>query len=199
VSVELIDRAPIYAWLARLLVREIDVETWNGLRSEPVRSLLTRLEPSLGAPLELALSPHREGELSEEFTRLFLLPGGVPPFASVWLESREQDEAAGKNSGESIRRKITLLAERGFKTLGREPVRAEPWGQLPLDHVALLFDLVSHGAASPTPGDFEIALRLDRALLEDWLAPFGVALHERAREPIYRALGQIISSMGAAK
>jgi TorA maturation chaperone TorD len=199
VSIELIDRAPIYAWLSGLLVREIDAETWNGLRAEPVRSLLTRLEPSLVASLERELTPRREGRLSEEFTRLFLLPGGVSPFAGVWLESRAPDKAVGQDSGESFPRKVSLLVERGFEALGREPIKAEPWGQLPLDHVSLLFDLISHGAKSTAPGDLEIALRLEHALLDGWLMPFGAALHERSREPIYRALGKLISSMGAVE
>jgi len=195
VRLDLNERAPIYAWLATLFVREIDATTWEGLRSYPVRSILTQLEPSLDAELEHALLSERAAELDEEFTRLFLLPGGVSPLASAWREESGENRQPDKRPEESIREGIAQLVGHGFEALGREPVRAEPWGRLPLDHVSLLFDLVSCGATSSTPSDLETAHHLDRELLGEWVGRFGRALSEQADEPIYRSLGRLVYSM----
>jgi TorA maturation chaperone TorD len=195
VRLDLSERAPIYAWLAPLFVREIDATTWQELQSDPLRSILTRLEPSLDAELELELLSERASELDEEFTRLFLLPGGVLPVATAWLETSGEGQESEKPPEEAIREGIVQLVGHGFEALGREPVRAEPWGRLPLDHISLLFDLVSCGATSSTPSDLETAHYLDRELLGEWLERFGRALSEQANEPIYRALGRLLYSM----
>lgn len=195
---ELAERAPIYAWLSRLLVREIQAEDWDEIRSVPIRSILGRLDPLLHDDLATALSPERKEALAEEFARLFLMPGGASPFASSWLAPGASQEERSSTHNRS-RDEITLLVGRSFVALGREPIQREPWGRLARDHVAVILDLVARAQASNETADRELAAHLDRELLGAWLTSFGRALDERARVPLYRALGRLLTSLHAVE
>lgn len=187
----LAERAPIYAWLAIRFSREIDAVAWAELRSEPLRSILVQLEPALAQPLSLPLSMETEEMLAEEFARLFLLPNGVSPLATPWVASMSGREPS------LVRDDLTAIVRNGFEALGRKPSGAEPGGRLPLDHVALLFDLVAVSAVqgSMDSSDLAIAHHLDRELMNEWLVPFGESLTSKARHPLYGALGQLIADL----
>ncbi|WP_279244632.1 TorD/DmsD family molecular chaperone [Candidatus Litorirhabdus singularis] len=178
---DLAERAPIYAWLARLLVCEIDAEAWRQLGT--ARDVLVQLEPALADELAGQLTPSRCEDLAEEFARLFLLPNGVSPFASSWI--------AENQASESIRDEISMMVGQGLLALGHQAVHREPWGRLPQDHVAVLLDLVASAQLSNDATANEIAGHLDQQLLGAWLLAFGSALAQSSREPLYRALGQL--------
>ncbi len=178
------ERAPIFRWLARLLVVEVDATLWSELRSEPQRSIWSRLDPALAVQLAHPLDADREAALQEEFARLFLLPGGVSPVAHRWLEG---DPVAN-------RERVLGLAREALQRLDRAPIQAEPWGRLPLDHGALLLELVATAADIQA----DLAAELERTLLEPWLPAFGASLAEEAREPVYRAAGRLVAGLDAA-
>lgn len=190
----LAERAPIYAWLATQFTREIDAVAWAELRSEPLRSILVRLEPTLTQPLSLPLSTETKENLAEEFARLFLLPNGVSPLAAPWIAS-----ASGRDPSQ-VRDDLTTIVGNGFEALGRKPSGSEPGGRLPLDHVALLFDLIAVSAAQGAmdSSDLAIAHHLDRELMNEWLVSFGETLASKARHPLYRAIGQLVADLHAS-
>lgn len=186
-GLDLADRGPIYAWLSRLLALELDGEEWEGLRLEPVRSILVRLDRNLGDELARPLTSSKRETYAEEFARLFLLPAGVSPFASSWIgESDVRDRT---------RDEIAAFIDRVYRAVEREPIDAEPWGRLPRDHIAVILDLVAEAQRSTAPGDREVAAHLDRELLGPWIARFGRVLGDRARVPFYRALGRLIAAL----
>jgi TorA maturation chaperone TorD len=184
VTLELNQRAPIYAWLARLLVREIQAPDWDALRAEPIRGILARLEPALDAELDNELTSLAQENLHAEFARLFLLPGGVSPFATQWISDHSMRDRT--------RDEITGLIKRSLSALGRMEIHQEPWGRLPSDHIAVIFDVVAQADASSDPRDRKVAAHLDRELLGAWLGSFGRTLSEQAHHPLFRALGEVL-------
>ena len=188
-GLDLAVRGPIYSWLSRLLAQEVDGQEWEGLRLEPVRSILVRLDPNLEDELARSLTSSKREAYAEEFARLFLLPGGVSPFASSW--TGESDAL------DPTRDAIATFVDQVYLAVGREAIEAEPWGRLPRDHIAVILDLVAEGQRSTDPAHHEVAAHLDRELLGPWIARFGDALGDRARVPLYRALGRLIAALHA--
>jgi TorA maturation chaperone TorD len=181
----IVERAPIYGWLSGFLVREIDEARWIGLGREPIRGLLSRAEPGFHAWSASPFTEEIDAALAEEYARLFLLPEGVSPFVSTWLDG-DREQLSGS---------LASMVERGLVVLAREPVRREPWGRLPLDHLACVFDVVSESIASGEPMQVEVAIHLDTELLGPWLVSFGERVRTLAETPFYRAIGSIITEL----
>ena len=188
---ELSQRAPIYRWIAQLLIAEVDAAGWRGLREEPVRSTLARLVPALDRALTVDFTTEVRDAHAEEYARLFLLPNGVSPFASSWIELEGLPERS--------RDELAVLVERGFESLGRVPNDVGAWGRVPRDHVALILDLVSQAASraaqSQRTEDREIAEHLDAQLVGAWIGRFARALGDGSRLPLYRALGRLLDQL----
>ena len=181
------ERAPIYAWLANFFVCEIDHETWNALQADGIRETLIRLEPRLKFDFDNPLTSEPLENLREEFSRLFLLPNGVPPFASSW--------ASEGNANHQTADEIAQLVDQSLLALGRESVHRAPWGRLQRDHVSVILDLVASAAISHDPRDQELGAHLERELLAPWFTTFGRTLASRAQNPVYVALGRLIASV----
>lgn len=179
------ERAPIYGWLSRLLVQEIDEPAWSHLARDPIRQILSQTEPGFGTWSAVAFSETLASSLAEEYARLFLLPGGVSPFVSAWLDG-DRDQLGAS---------LATMVTRGLEVLGREPVLREPWGRLPLDHLAFVFDVVSESISMGEPMQVEVATHLDTELLGPWLVPFGERVRERATTPLYRGIGSLIAEL----
>lgn len=188
-SLTLAERAPIYAWLAPLFAQEIDSDLWATLRTPGVRDLLTHVQPDFEPWIAQPLTPELREACAAEYARLFLLPGGVPPFASAWMDGNREQLGA----------ELSVIVLRSCEVLGREPRRAEPWGKLPLDHVGLLFDLTSISARSADPLNREVGNHLAGEMLGEWLVSFGSALGEKANLPLYRALGRCVEMLHQAE
>ena len=176
-------RAPIDAWLARVLACELDDETARTLREEPLCHLLQCLEPQLGSVWPLATDAEDDRRDREDFARLFLLPGGLPPRAGAFLPG-----APALAEGHA-----TAMVDRALDLLGRRAVSRSPWGRLPRDHFALILELVAHASCSDDPIDRSLARELDAALLGPRLVAFGEALAEAAEHPVYRAIGRLVA------
>ncbi len=184
-SLSLAERAPIYAWLAPLFAQEVGADLWATLRMPGVRDLLAGLDPEFEPWIAQPLSPELAEECAAEFARLFLLPGGVPPFASAWIDGNREQLGA----------ELSATVLRSCEVLGREPRRAEPWGKLALDHLGLLLDLTSESSRSHDALDREVGEHLAAEMLGEWLVPFGSALSKKARLPLYRALGRCVEML----
>ena len=177
------ERAPIYRLLSRLLIREVDAATWVALREPTIVDFLEVAAPDFGEWIAREPNADRLEELAEEFARLFLVPGGVPLFASAWIEGQP----------EIVANDLARFAHEILEATGREPVSAEPWGRLPLDHLALWLDLIA-GLADESP---ELARHLDEQLTGAWIVALGRSLEGLAASPLYRSVGALLQDLNA--
>ncbi len=182
------ERAPLYGFCADLLLHEIDPARLAVLSQPQVCEVLDRAAPGYRSWQTAGWSPARESELRSEYARLFLLPGGTPPFASAWIDGER----------EALGAQLATLVTRALEALGRERVRAEPWGELPLDHAGLLFDLVVSGVQAGDARGRAVAAHVEEEAITPWIATFGRALAEQAASPPYVALGHLLDALADA-
>lgn len=123
-TVAALGRSGVYRLLAAFYRSEPDAVLLDTLGSAEVRSILIEL----GVDRE-CLAPERSGagnakeraglldELAEEYAALFILPGGVKPYASVWLKGQLCDEPEWKarefykNCGLIIPEDVNIFAD----------------------------------------------------------------------------------------
>ncbi len=109
---ELIASAGLYALLGRCLESEVDEALLGALRGE-LREPLGELGLVLDAGFYEADSARVLAELAEEFTGLFVAPGGVSPYASVFETGRmfqepaDHAERAYREAGWSFHRRLS--------------------------------------------------------------------------------------------
>ncbi len=169
-------RADLCLLAAHLMLRELDGDALDVLRAEGVASVLDRLAPGCAGHLERDWDEQAFDLEAAEYCRLFLLPGGVSPYAGVWLE------------GEQARRLVLAESEASATALGF--TNHMPDG-LPADHLGVLLALVAEAwRVSDSAG--EPATSLSSSLFDGWLARFLDSLAQRARSPLYRALAGLI-------
>jgi len=179
------ERAPFYALVSRLLLEEVHRETFERLREEPVRSLLIAADSGCEGWLDQDWDESRELRLREEYARLFLMSSGVPPFVSAWLEGDREKLGA----------ELHAFVTGCLRALAREPRVVEPWGRLPLDHLGLLLELVNLAVEEDTEMTLEIAQKMEKELLGDWVVVFSRTLVQKAQEPLYVALGRLLEDL----
>lgn len=170
------ERVPFDRLLSRILLREPDAELEELLRAS---GLMSRLDEE-GGPLDLEA-------YAEEYTRLFLLPEGAPPFASAWLEGERERLGA----------QFVSFVNDTLAALGREAERAAPWGNLPRDHLGLLLDLSANAFASEDPEDHALGQHLCQEAIQPWVGSFARALRERSRLPLYRLAAELLLQLHA--
>ncbi|MCR9092820.1 MAG: hypothetical protein NXI30_01260 [bacterium] len=194
-GLSLAERAPLYDFAAGLLVREVDEATWAAIGSEPLRTLLDKARPGLAAWSEAPFDEAMREALAEEFARLFLVPGLVPPFGSRWLVRTIGDDA----TREKTRGEIASLVALACEGLGLEATYDGPGGRLPPDHAARLFAIAAEAARRPGAGDDPVLARFDETLLGPGWADMGDALTRHARAPLYAALGVLLRDLHASE
>lgn len=188
------ERAPLYDFAARLLVTEIDASTWSAITAEPLRGFLDKAHPGFAAWAEGGFDDARRDALAEEFARLFLVPGLVPPFATRWLVRTIGDDEAREKTRSEIASIVALACD----GLGLSAERDGPGGNLPPDHAALVFAIAAEAAKQPGAADDPVLTRFDETLLGPGWAAMGEALIEHARVPLYSALGVLLRELHAA-
>lgn len=176
-------RAQLYDVCAGLLLREVDARVLADLRSDT--KAWAAIEPSLAAWLGTATDRDLSA-LRAEYARLFLLPRGLSPQASAWLDAEPGGDAD----------RIATLTHHALDALSLS--RGGEAGVLPLDHLGLILGLVADSLASPEARRAEIGEALERGALAPggWMARFGQALEARTEAPLYRALGRVTASLG---
>ena len=175
-------RAAILSLLSRLLVREVDEPLLAHLCRPEIAEVLEALEPGVGAEIARAeRDPGVREELDVEYCRLFLLPGGVSPFALAW---------AGVEAGAA---RATLQAEIGERLdlLGLRP-GDHGLGNLPLDHVGVLLALAAVAEVRDPDGT---AAADTRELLRPWGRRFAEALEGAAASGLYRAVARLLDAV----
>jgi TorA maturation chaperone TorD len=165
------ERAPIDLLLSRLLLEELDAGLVETLAREEIVEILERVEPAVRASVNAPWTEAREAAAREEYARLFLLPKGVPPFASAWLEGEREQLGA----------QLTSFVSRVMKVLDRES--SDRHGNLPLDHLGLLLELAATASVDPRETHRTVGEHLRAQALGPWVARFGDALRTQARLP----------------
>ena len=186
------EAAPLYALFSQLLLRELGAATIERLSDPEVACVLERAATGCRAWLAEPWTPERERAAREEFARLFLAPGRVPPFASAWLEGPHQALAG----------QLSTFATQALEALGRSAEPADEAvesgvGRPALDHAGLLCDLVAQAGLHGGEAGERIAAHLRRHALDAWMPRFGAALAEEARLPVYAALGTLLGALHA--
>ena len=167
-----------------LLAVEVDTALVETLRQEPIVTLLDDVAPGTRRWLEL-FDPAQKELADEEFTRLFILPGGTPPRAAAWMPGEIATVGAA----------LSQTVSQVLSVLGRE-LDDGLAGNLPLDHLAVLLDLAAvaddrdgaeaaHDAGGLGPMVF-------RQLVAPWRKAFGLALLDQAQVPLYRAAASLL-------
>lgn len=160
---------------ASLLTRELDSPTRALLVRPEIADWLREAYPDLWDVLS-SFDASAQEAVDEEYARLFLLPGGVPPRAAAWIDG------ALETVGAALSRRV----HRHLTRCGREVDPEGPRGRLPLDHVGLLLELGAD--ALGTPHEKEV---MDH-LVVPWAPQFARALRQKARHPLYRWVAELV-------
>ncbi len=172
-------RAAILSLLSRILVREVDGPLLAHLAREEIGGVLEVLDPTVTAEISEAARDETAREaLDVEYCRLFLLPGGVSPYALGWVEGD-----AGASRAQLQTRIGGLLDD-----LGLRPAE-HGLGNLPLDHVGVLLALAAV-ATERDPGGAAFVEAL--GLLCPWGERFAAALGARSNAALYRATARLL-------
>ena len=177
------ERAPIDLLVSRLLLSELDAALIESLAREEIVAVLERADPEARASLSQPWTRAAEEDAREEYARLFLLPNGVPPFASAWIEGEREQLGA----------QLTTFVSRAMTALDR--TTTDQQGNLPLDHLGLLLELAATASLSHRELDRDMAEHLRKQALGPWVARFGAALRAKARLPLYRAAGTLLEQL----
>jgi TorA maturation chaperone TorD len=169
------ERVPFDRLLSRVLLREPDAELEELLCAS---GLMSRLDEEGALDLEA---------YAEEYTRLFLLPEGAPPFASAWLEGERERLGA----------QFVSFVNETLAALGRETDHAAPWGNLPRDHLGLLLDLSANAFASDDAEDHALGEHFCQEAIQPWVGSFARALRDQSRLPLYRLAAELLLQLHA--
>jgi TorA maturation chaperone TorD len=165
-------RAALESFLGGLLLYELEASSIARIRDSQAAEVLDRLHP--GCARYLATFDEAAAEsAAEEFARLFLVAGPLPPRAMHWNLDPEGWQASA------------LVAE----ALSR--LRLQPLENLPPDHLGLLLLLLADSRCSDHPALTE---RL-YSTLAPCMARFADAWFEHTRNPLYLAAARLASQL----
>ena len=174
-------RGAICGLLARIFLKEVDADFVASLARPEIADVFEALEPGFRPHLEGAWDESRNDEEAAEYARLFLLPGGVTPFAAGWTDGDEG--AVRADLGQRIGAVHALLAV--------EPADFG-YGNVPADHVGMLLALVALAWERDASGG--IAERAE-ALLAPWAPRFARRLQRESESPLYRGAGRLLETL----
>jgi len=168
----------VYALLSRVFLKEADAELMHELARPAIAEVLEALEPGFSAHIQPPWDAARLEEAASEYARLFLLPGGVTPYAAGWMQGEEGAIRA------DLEEKIATLYD---------ALRVRPadfgLGNVPSDHIGMLLALTSVALQVDASGG--LAAR-SRALLDDWAPRFADRVHAASEDRLYRAAALLL-------
>ena len=174
-------KASLATLVAHLLLHEVDGPTLEVLRQEGVLEVLEKLEPGCRDYLAgREWGPADFDSAAAEYCRLFILPRGVPPYASAWLGG--DPLVAGP--------RVAARAAEVRRALGLEGAGGNP----PDDHLGVLLTFLARAWQAGPAGE-PVARVLTGELLLPWTPAFSEALEREADGPLYRALGSLLGQL----
>lgn len=165
---------------ARLLLREMDEPSRVALLQEGAHLVLDKLAPGCAKYLDAVWSEQEIESAAAEYCRLFLLPGGAPPFASAWL-------ADGTDQGHEV----VVQCEAAAEALGLEGTTPD---NLPPDHLGVLMIVLAE-AWQVADAAGQPARVMREELLGPWLDTFLAKLAASTTNPLYSALAGVIRAI----
>ncbi len=184
-ALEASGRANIYSLLARFYLKEVDTELIEALKDERVRSVLKGLGADVEALSEGTGDRSLIDTLSEEYAALFIVPGSLSPYESVWVRG-----LLAQGPEEEVR----LF----YRRLGLD-VSGDSFKGLLADHIGIELDFMGRLAERESEawdmGDEKEALEL-RSLEAEffnghigrWAFRLIDRLIKNARHPLYREI-----------
>lgn len=174
-------KAHLATLVAHLLLHEVDPSTLEILRQDNVLEVLEKLEPGCRDYLAGREWSAQDFErLAVEYCRLFILPGGVSPYANAWLGGDPLVQ------GPRIAARIDAVTA----TLGVEINPGDPPG----DHLGTLLALAARAWQAGPEGE-PLARVLADELLLPWMPAFSAGLQQKTDDPLYRALGSLLAQL----
>ena len=179
--------------VSRATVFELDERMLQCLRHPSLRDTLSEMDIDFGEWISQSDQVVFD-EAAEDYAKLFVLPDG--PTSRLSLHVPGERTTLGLRLGHTIRQ---ACSELGFVS-----IEQPPWGNMPEDHVGLVFEVLAR-AASVADSDGLASrwiARINREVLElaipSWST--GVLLH--ARTPFYRCIAELslacVSCFGGA-
>jgi TorA maturation chaperone TorD len=176
------DLAAIHALLSRIFLREADVALLQELARPAIADVLDALEPGFSDFVrQTDWSERALEDLAAEYAGLFLLPGGVTPYAAGWQEGEEGTIRA------TLQGEISAL----YDALHVRPADFGS-GNIPADHIGMLLALRT--VALQTGGPGARAARV-MALYETWAPHFATGILEKAGTPLYRGAARLLHEL----
>ena len=173
-------RAVALELAARLLVRELDTDAVQSLRTPTLRDALSAYDSQCAAYIdELEASTAALEAAATDFCTLFLIERRTSPHASAWMGGDSTQ------IGAEISQAVTVWMEQ----LGVE-VAPGDWGNIPRDHLAVLCGLVSLALLAQQPAG-EILARHIVASWLGWVPTFAAAVENATSNPLYRAAARL--------
>ena len=170
------DQGVIYEILSRLLYSRVDAQLLSFLRNPALLSIFRAADPEVEHVLVTAQAEDLAA-MGQEFDRLFLGPGIVPPQASSWMQP---DEVFN-----------TELVAEAIRSLGMD--EGNPLLALPRDHVGLILALAGEALCSEKQQLVSLGRMMEGELLGNWVLFFADALHKLSESPLYRAVGVLLA------
>lgn len=171
-------RASTYRLIAGLLLEEVNERTLELLREPSVRHVFETLSPGCGDYLDKQWDEATFDAAAADYCELFVLPGGVSPFAVAWTEGDPST-----NPGQWAAHIQEAYAVAGLE-LGDSSI--------PPDHIAAI--LVLYAAIDDT-GEVESTILIDKGLLDDWILRFAQRLESITQNPLYLAVARLLRTM----
>ena len=181
------DASALHLLLANLFLREADADLLAQLAKPDIADVLELLEPGSRAWLQdTTWDEPALDELASEYARLFLLPGGVSPYAVAWMDGEEGNIRArlGDEIGSVMEALRVRPAEMGL-------------GNVPSDHIGMLLALTAVALQTEeAPAGGGLVGRI-HDLMRAWAPAFADGLHEKADTPLYRAAARLLQQLFA--
>ena len=173
--------APVHALLARMLLKEADAGLLRDLARPEIADAMETLEPGFTAYVARDRTEAELDDLAAEYARLFLMPGGVSPFAAAWIQGDEGTVRSGLESEIADLHRLLEIAPADFGL-----------GNVPADHIGMLLSLTVVALEKDPSGD--LAAR-SRSLYQAWAPGFVDALLAKTGDPLYRAAAKLLHTI----
>lgn len=168
----------VYALLSRIFLKEADAELVRELARPAIADVLETLEPGFAAYVAAPWDDARLEQSAAEYARLFLVPGGVAPYAAAWMQGEEGAIRA------DLEEKINTL----YDALQVRPADFG-LGNVPSDHIGMLLALTSVALQVEASGGLAAQ---SRTLLDDWAPRFADAVIAQANDALYRGSARLL-------